>query len=133
MVNWREEDRVALLPHCGEDHVDGVGFFSQVAEAARGSSSSILFRWADPLKLSAAQMQEGLELCWKAVKDMGQPRDSVTAYSAKFGTVLIAGEEISHQYFHYCSPANIWSYRCAVASQTELVYCEYKLLLRHIS
>lgn len=103
MVNWTKEDKVALVSHCGEEHVGSVGFFSQVAEAARGRSSSILFRWTDPLQLSAAQMQEGLELCWKAVRDMEQSRDSITAYSLKFGTMLIAGEGISHQYFHYCS------------------------------
>lgn len=65
--------------------------FNQTSEGADGSSTSVVFRWTSRLELSASQMETGLELCWKAVEDALFPLGSISDYTAKFGTVSIAG------------------------------------------
>lgn len=104
VVNWRTEDKVALLSHCGNAGTDEVGL-NQASESVDGSSTSVMFRWTNRLELSASQMESGLELCWKAVEDAKLPVDSVSDYSAKFGTVSIAGNSLlciarRSQFFH---------------------------------
>ncbi|CDJ28361.1 uncharacterized protein EMH_0014250 [Eimeria mitis] len=90
VVNWQTEDKVAMLSHCGHDGMGEVGF-NQISEGVDGSSTSVVFRWVDPLELSASQMESGLELCWKAVEEEIFPLDSISDYSTKFGTISIAG------------------------------------------
>ncbi|CDI87078.1 cysteine repeat modular protein, putative [Eimeria praecox] len=90
IVNWRAEDKVALLSQCGNSGTGEVGL-NQISEAVDGSDASVVFRWTNRLELSASQMKKGLELCWKAVEDAGSSLESISDYSAKFGTVSIAG------------------------------------------
>ncbi|KAL8271945.1 hypothetical protein Esti_004069 [Eimeria stiedai] len=88
VVNPRADDKVALLPRCGQEPPDTVGF-SKAAEPVEDSANLLVFRWPDKLNLSNADTESGLELCWKAVENEAAVSDSIADYSSKFGTVSI--------------------------------------------
>lgn len=88
VVNGRNSDKVAMLSHCGAKTAQSVGL-SEPSNLLNANTA--VFRWPEPLELSDADMESGLELCWKAVEDEAAPSDSLSDYSAKFGTVSIRG------------------------------------------
>ncbi|KAL8440015.1 hypothetical protein Efla_004931 [Eimeria flavescens] len=88
IVNAQPNDKVALLPLCGQKQAGAMGL-SQVATQVGDSDKTMLFQWSKTLNLTEADVRSGLEVCWKEVEAEGAPSDAITAYSTKFGTLSV--------------------------------------------
>lgn len=79
-----------MLTRCGEEKPDSIGL-SEASESVNDIAGSVVFRWTKRLELTAADMGSGLQVCWKTAEKEGTANDSMSYYSASFGTVLIRG------------------------------------------
>ncbi|OEH75896.1 cysteine repeat modular [Cyclospora cayetanensis] len=90
VLNRRATDRIALLQRCGEESRNSIGL-SAAGEKVEGRAIAARFQWTARLSLSPAEMEAGMEVCWKALERATEGTDALVDYSAKFGTVSIRG------------------------------------------